>query len=186
MLSRRLPFAAAFATLVAFVPHATATAQAIPSTMSAQCVGQSLGCSQVDFFLHLGIGQSATLDVFSLELTSPGWSFFDPNQSESEDSEGNDPFLVPDILTPRHLVADFMFGAVVNDLAPLRMRFEVITAQADISSLGVRYSGGPRSDPDAVFGRFGATAVPEPQSIALLAAGLVALAYLRARRRSHV
>jgi hypothetical protein len=168
-------------TLAAWTAPAAATP--LPSTVTADCVGGALGCSQVDFFFAPASG-SATLDFFQIFLGGSAWTFSADQSGEAEDAWGPNVFSAFVAPGGQSLLASFdLFAAEVAPQLRLRAQF-LDSGLTDTKSLAFRYEAG-QAGAVLYSGQVGApsTVTPEPASMVLMASGLLGVVGVGVRRR---
>jgi hypothetical protein len=161
---------------------ATRAASAQGSTMTAECVGGSIGCNQVDFTLTAMGSLPASVDFFRIAITGGDFRFSSAQPGTATDDVG-DNFFVPMVSGAGTVLAgSFLpgFEAVLNPFVILLAQM-VPNTQTSAASLAFTYEAG--SNGQVTFRGVGVTTTPEPASMALLATGLIAIGGVAARRR---
>lgn len=191
-MMRRALTACAVAAAIA-VPAARANAQYTTDTRFA-CVGGTIGCSQIDFFVDfVGLTGPTTIDAFTVALQNSDYKFASPGITEAEDALGfnfYDPIVSAD---GSSLMGTFDFGAYLEPsiTSTLRVRSEMLAvppSTTDASDMGFTYAldaGGRTIASGDYTPAPPVTATPEPASLILLATGLAALGGIACRRKRH-
>jgi hypothetical protein len=176
-LAATLRSIAAGAVLTAAVAHG-ASAQ---SSMTAQCVGGSIGCDQINFTLTAMGGLPATVDFFRIAITGGDFRFTSAQPGTATDDLG-DNFFVPAVSSGGMVLMgtfDPGFEAVLNPFLRILAQVQPNT-HIDAASLSYTYQAGV--DGQVVF-EGAVTAAPEPASLVLFGTGLLVLGGMGVRRR---
>jgi hypothetical protein len=171
-------------------PSVRAEAQYTTSTNFTCVLGS--GCSQIDFFIDfVDLTGPTTIDMFTLALQNSQYRFASPGITEAEDALGFN-FYNPTVSADGSTLAGtFDFGAFLDpsSTSTLRVRAEMETVPpttTDASDMGFDYAvdaGGQTVASGAYTPAPPVTTTPEPDSLTLLATGLIGAAGLMSRRK---
>jgi hypothetical protein len=149
--------------------------------MTAECVGGSIGCNQINFTLTAMGSLPATVDFFRIAITGGDFRFTPAQPGTATDDLG-DNFFVPTVSSGGMLLSGVFepgFEAVLNPFLRILAQFQP-NAHTDAASLSYTYEAGV--DGQVTF-RGAVTAAPEPGSLVMLGTGLLALGAIAVRRR---
>jgi hypothetical protein len=153
--------------------------------MTAECVGGSIGCEQINFTLTAMGSLPATVDFFRIAITGGDFRFTPAQPGTATDAlsaEFGDTFFVPTVSSNGMLLSGTFepgFEAVLNPFLRILAQFQPNT-HTDAASLSYTYEAGV--DGQVTF-RGAVTAAPEPASLVMLGTGLLALGGVVVRRR---
>ena len=190
---RRLAVALGCVTLLNAAGARTAAAQLaplFPSSAQGFCRGAGGACSVVDIYIHPQVIPFVGIDRVQLSFTSPGWTLLGADFSFQSNPVGADPatsgaFWSGFIYDSRRSIE--LSGRTGDDTTPFGFRvfLDGYGTEAELNS-GTTASYGawaPGFDPPTLAGPVGASTVPEPASVALLAGGVALLGLGTAHRR---
>jgi hypothetical protein len=177
--------AAVGALALALLAPASANAQA--STMTSQCVGGFIGCSQVNFTFAVPAGSSTELDFFRLTITGGTWRFTTSQAGSTFDAFGTNLFTSAVTGAGTVLTGTFALApAEVDPFVRVLAQFQP-NGNTNTSSLFYSYEAG--SGGQTVYRGIGVaavTATPEPSAMLLVASGLMGLGGVVSRRGRRV